>query len=77
MNRTNLRVFASLVLGPCLVPDSRVWRRPTLFMADETGDVRLFSCTYLLPVRGVETFRNEQQAAFTQHRQQKAVSILH
>lgn len=40
---TCLRVSVSLALGPCLVPDSRVWRRPTLFMADETGDAKVFS----------------------------------
>lgn len=54
---TNLRVSVSLALGPCLVPDSSVWRRPTLFMADESGDARRVSWTYLLPVRGVDTFR--------------------
>lgn len=54
-----LRVSASLALGPCWVPDSSVWRRPTLFMAAETGEAATFSWMYLLPVRGVETFRAE------------------
>lgn len=54
-----LSVSASLALGPCLVPDSSVWRRPTLFMAEESGDARLPSCTYFLPVSGVDTFRAE------------------
>lgn len=42
-NEAYLRVSISLALGPCLVPDSRVWSRPTLFMAHETGDAKLFS----------------------------------
>lgn len=54
-----LSVSISLALGPCWAPDSRVWRRPTLFMADETGDATLFSGMYFLPVSGVETFRAE------------------
>lgn len=55
--RTHLRVSASLALGPCWVPDSSVWSRPTLFMAVEMGDATTFSWMYFLPVRGVETFR--------------------
>lgn len=56
---THLRISASLALGPCLVPDSRVCRRPTLFMADDSGEDSRTSWMYFLPVRGVDTFRTE------------------
>ena len=49
----------SLVLGPCFSPVSRLWRRPTLCVAVDTGVPMLLSWTYFLPVSGVDTFRVE------------------
>lgn len=57
--QTYLSTSFSLALGSCCVPDSSVCRRPTLFMAEESGEAETPFWTYFLPVSGVETFRAE------------------
>ncbi len=55
--RAHLNMSLSLMLGLYLNPVSRVCRRPTLCIAMETGVPAMLSGTYLLPVKGVDTFR--------------------
>lgn len=57
--QTYLSTSFSLTLGSCCVPDSSVCRRPTLFMAEESGEAETAFWMYFLPVSGVETFRAE------------------
>lgn len=57
--QTYLSTSFSLALGCCCVPDSSVCRRPTLFMAEESGDAETPFWMYFLPVSGVETLRAE------------------